>query len=78
MYYSPFTLSWPHCALNARARCISLASKRRTRSIRGRGLFRGRELFEEIRYIFNLFAAATIYFSANAIFEVRRLFKEIR
>ena len=33
------------------ARCISLASKWRTRSIRGRGLFGGRELFEEIRYM---------------------------
>ena len=38
--------------LNSRARCISLASKRHTRSIRGRGLFGGHELFEEIRYIY--------------------------
>ena len=44
-------LSWPHCALNSRARCISLASKQHTRSIRGRGLFGGRKLFEEIRYV---------------------------
>ena len=64
------------CNINYTARSIrgravfALASKRRTRSIRGGGLFGGRELFEEIGYL-------TI-FKISALVDILYVCKHVR